>query len=102
MIAIELYQRTARCHARELFQQQTTLAPAAQAKLADKLLVANAVAGRALKASQNLTVGMCVWMAGHVSSIEPTSSGYAAMQRIQTSMRESWKSPQCEMSEVHW
>ena len=57
---VELCQFAAKGDARELLEQQATLASAAEAKLADELLVAGPVRGAALDQADQLAVGMGV------------------------------------------
>ena len=52
MIAIGLDQRAARGEASELFQQQAALAAAAEAQLADQLLVTGTASGGAADAAR--------------------------------------------------
>jgi hypothetical protein len=56
---------TAGDHAGELFDEEAALATAAQAQLADQLLVARAATGGAADARQKITVTVRIGGAGH-------------------------------------
>jgi hypothetical protein len=61
----ELYELAASCHTAELLRQQTALAPPAEAKFSDQLLVPSLAARRLPNAVQNLPITACVGSLRH-------------------------------------